>query len=180
MKERIALTNPTAVIGRATVCLIVTDNNDHRTCSNCQASPLAEGFIVNDGDAYYCSSECFDEHDATLYGSFRADGGDDDTDEDEPDWCFWTTWHDDGDDELQAPSLCVMCELLPPLAHENESRNTVEDLFYCSCSCNSRSVERSRLSQLARLAFSGSYLSQPLVQTILSGDCAIDVPEVTP
>ena len=56
-----------------------------RTCKICGKGPLLEGFCIDDGLYYYCSTDCLG-HDYTPQEWDEAynDG-----------WGYWTQWDDD-------------------------------------------------------------------------------------
>lgn len=56
-----------------------------RVCKICGEVNFLEGYCVNDGLEYYCSTECL-EHDYTVEEWERAyeDG-----------WAYWTQWEED-------------------------------------------------------------------------------------
>ncbi len=66
--------NPDAVL-----CNEVTEENEHRTCKCCGATPIQQGFVMND-DIYFCTIECL-----KLYAS---------TSEDTEDMLEWIEKHD--------------------------------------------------------------------------------------
>lgn len=70
----------------AKVARKVTEENEHRMCSCCGAGPLLEGFVVCDGEHYYCSDKCFKKGDKALWTDLNY-GGDD-----VMEIVYWTEW----------------------------------------------------------------------------------------
>lgn len=56
-----------------------------RVCKICGEVNFLEGYCVNDGLEYYCSTECL-EHDYTEQEWERAY---------EEGWAYWTEWQED-------------------------------------------------------------------------------------
>ncbi len=69
-----------------------------RQCTHCK-SGMSEGYCVAEGDAYYCSEDCFTAADKECWDQWQSDLSRD-LGDDFTDWCYWTDWEID---ELDSP-----------------------------------------------------------------------------
>ena len=53
-------------------------NEEERQCSTCGKAPLAEGFVIDNGEEYFCN-----EHEPTYYRTVHQAAPDDN---------YWTQW----------------------------------------------------------------------------------------
>ena len=56
----------------------IDTNEEERQCSTCDKAPLAEGFVIDNGEEYFCN-----EHEPTYYRTVHQAAPDDN---------YWTQW----------------------------------------------------------------------------------------
>jgi len=156
------------MIGRATVFLVLTDDNEHRICGHCQARPLAIGYLVNDGDAYYCSEACFKDTDWVSFNALQENGADEST--------YWTDWSEA--ETIETPNMCRSCDWNEPLYLENdddeETGGDNELKVFCCRSCVDHAHAENHLAQIARIiALPGASESRRfhLIEISYQGEC---------
>ena len=64
----------------------LTEENNHRCCKTCGVGSLANGFVINGGEEYYCTKECMlkeitEKEFLELYDDGKGDS-------------FWTEWEE--------------------------------------------------------------------------------------
>ena len=86
--------NPDAVL-----CDEITGDNADRTCECCGATPIQQGFVMNDV-IYFCTIECLREHansDGVSHDMLewleKADN-EEDMDESDLEYIYWTEWEE--------------------------------------------------------------------------------------
>tara|TARA_R110000824_G_scaffold25767_3_gene89388 strand:- start:22809 stop:23108 length:300 start_codon:yes stop_codon:yes gene_type:complete len=70
-----------------------------RKCTYC-CKGIDEGYVVCEGDAYYCSDECFKNDDPATWDGYQAEIAAGDYDPDNNHWCYHTDWEIDTEEQI--------------------------------------------------------------------------------